>query len=529
MKSYPGEFLIATVFLLLITYTQTIAQSPWIPDPNFGISGVTRVDFAPSYSDFPNDILFQPDNKILTAGKSEGSEGYFISLSQLLSNGQPDVAGFGLDGEVMLHFVLRDHANDIERQPDGKILVAGSEAIGNGASQITASLYRFNSDGTLDTSFADSGKAIHRLSPIQASQFYRIKVLSDGRIWAIGGGSPDAGFGAMRFLQNGHLDQNFGSGGIANLHLNDLGYHPVGSLFLSDTAVVMVSVIWSSAKYVLVMMDSSGTLHPEFGNNGIVFTNITGHLFAGRESLALTSDGKILLGCTTPNSSPTNFTVIRFLIDGTIDSTFGTNGRADIQFTSSDDILYDLKLDKDGKILLVGKAGSGNGVPGLMRLTADGIPDTTFAPDGKFIIDLNNNSGTHYFTACLPLQNGDILAAGYDFASNSGDFMIVKLTQNPTGVDYQDFIEPNDFVLHQNYPNPFNPTTKISWQSPVNSWQTLKVFDILGNEVATLVNEFKAAGSYEVNWITAALPSGVYCYRFKAGDFVQTRKMVLLK
>ena len=96
MKSYTGEFLIATVFLLLITYTQTIAQSPWIPDPNFGISGVTRVDFAPSYSDFPNDILFLPDNKILTAGKSEGSEGYFISLSQLLSNGQPDVAGFGL-------------------------------------------------------------------------------------------------------------------------------------------------------------------------------------------------------------------------------------------------------------------------------------------------------------------------------------------------------------------------------------------------------------------------------------------------
>lgn len=93
-----------------------------------------------------------------------------------------------------------------------------------------------------------------------------------------------------------------------------------------------------------------------------------------------------------------------------------------------------------------------------------------------------------------------------------------------------------DFSLEQNYPNPFNPTTKISWQSPVGGWQTLKVYDILGNEVATLVDEYKPAGKYSVDFNTSnltagrqGLPSGVYLYQLRSGLNVKTRKMILLK
>ena len=88
---------------------------------------------------------------------------------------------------------------------------------------------------------------------------------------------------------------------------------------------------------------------------------------------------------------------------------------------------------------------------------------------------------------------------------------------------------PADFTLFQNYPNPFNPTTKISWQSPVGGWQSLKVFDVLGNEVATLVDEYKPAGNYEVEWDASGFPSGVYFYQLKSGSFVETKKMILLK
>jgi hypothetical protein len=87
----------------------------------------------------------------------------------------------------------------------------------------------------------------------------------------------------------------------------------------------------------------------------------------------------------------------------------------------------------------------------------------------------------------------------------------------------------SSFSLNQNYPNPFNPSTKISWQSAVGSHQTLKVYDVLGNEVATLVNEYRPAGKYEVEFDASSLTSGVYFYQLKSGGLVQTKKMVLLK
>jgi hypothetical protein len=90
-----------------------------------------------------------------------------------------------------------------------------------------------------------------------------------------------------------------------------------------------------------------------------------------------------------------------------------------------------------------------------------------------------------------------------------------------------------NFELKQNYPNPFNPSTKISWLTPLSGWQTLKVYDVLGNEVATLVDEYRNAGSYEVEFKSTIgnrqLANGIYFYRLKVGDYVETRKMVLLK
>ena len=90
-----------------------------------------------------------------------------------------------------------------------------------------------------------------------------------------------------------------------------------------------------------------------------------------------------------------------------------------------------------------------------------------------------------------------------------------------------------DFELHQNYPNPFNPSTIIKWQSPVNSHQTLKIYDILGNELATLVDEYRAAGDYQIEFNSVSSfknqASGIYFYQLQAGDFIQTKKMILLK
>lgn len=88
---------------------------------------------------------------------------------------------------------------------------------------------------------------------------------------------------------------------------------------------------------------------------------------------------------------------------------------------------------------------------------------------------------------------------------------------------------PTEFALLQNYPNPFNPTTKISWQSPASGWQTLKVYDILGNEVALLVNQFLEAGYYSTEFNAINLTSGIYIYRLEVGDIVFVKKMTLVR
>ncbi|QQS38185.1 MAG: T9SS type A sorting domain-containing protein [Ignavibacteriales bacterium] len=86
-----------------------------------------------------------------------------------------------------------------------------------------------------------------------------------------------------------------------------------------------------------------------------------------------------------------------------------------------------------------------------------------------------------------------------------------------------------EFLLEQNYPNPFNPTTKISWQLPVGSYQTIKVYDVLGNEVATVADEYREAGKYEIEFEAGNLSSGVYYYQLLSGDLLLTKKMLLLK
>jgi len=96
---------------------------------------------------------------------------------------------------------------------------------------------------------------------------------------------------------------------------------------------------------------------------------------------------------------------------------------------------------------------------------------------------------------------------------------------------------PSDFTLKQNYPNPFNPTTVISYKLTVNSKIVLKVYDLLGREVATLINEMQSAGEHTVEWNAEDFPSGVYFYRLQArqqtggqaGSYTETKRMILLK
>jgi streptogramin lyase len=107
---------------------------------------------------------------------------------------------------------------------------------------------------------------------------------------------------------------------------------------------------------------------------------------------------------------------------------------------------------------------------------------------------------------------------------------IYKMKLTITDVETQPDFFDHDFYLFQNYPNPFNSSTTISWQSPVSSWHTIKLYDLMGKEIETIVNGYYEAGSHSTLYIiNSSLSSGVYFYQLKAGKYIQTKKMILLK
>ncbi len=96
-------------------------------------------------------------------------------------------------------------------------------------------------------------------------------------------------------------------------------------------------------------------------------------------------------------------------------------------------------------------------------------------------------------------------------------------------VDYEEGTTPSTFVLEQNYPNPFNPSTTINFSIPAQSNVKVTIYDVIGNEIAVIANEVKSAGSYSVKWNASSNASGIYFYKLEADNFVQVRKMILMK
>lgn len=172
---------------------------------------------------------------------------------------------------------------------------------------------------------------------------------------------------------------------------------------------------------------------------------------------------------------------------------------------------------------------------------SDNLPDNIFnyplsayvkIPDDWYYVRTEQSGNVDTLTTSLTDTGRVVLVK---VIPDNGNLKITPIIT--TSVD-DEVIGLEEFILYQNYPNPFNPSTIISWQSPVSGWQTLKVYDVLGNEVAVLLDEYKLAGMYNVQFTMDNLPaggqggklsSGLYFYQLKAGDYFETKKMMYLK
>ena len=351
---------------------------------------------------------------------------------------------------------------------------------------------------------------------------------NDGNIYSAGYcyGGPNYGMEVVLIRYNSNLDTLWtshinGSNNSFNEFAVDIAVDDTGNVYL----LCWLQNSPGSSDFAVLKINTNGDVvwreeFDEAGNQDIP------------EAMTMDSDGNIYVTGRvrrTGGGGYNDFAVIKYDNAGIQQWVSYYNGPNNL-----DDDPIDIALDQNGNIYVCGESNSDGSHFKFIVVK--------FNPDGSsgwdYIYDENVSSRAFGVWAD---NSGNIYAAGDGEGSNgSQDFMAVKLSQT-SGVNDNNAI-PNQFELYQNYPNPFNPNTVIKYQLPETGFVTLKVYDVLGNEVATLINEEKTAGSYEIEFNSHSdesqnlpagrqgLSSGIYFYQIKVENkFIETKKLVLLK
>jgi len=242
--------------------------------------------------------------------------------------------------------------------------------------------------------------------------------------------------------------------------------------------------------------------------------------FEEANDIVVDTDGNVYVtGFSVGAGTDNDYTTVKYNSNGIQQWVSNYNGPANLS-----DVGMFITLDAYNNPYIIGQSFNGNYEMASIKYDSNGLQ--------KWAYRYNYDNSTNITPAGILVdKSGNIIIAQTIYASDRSVWNIRKYIQPgfiPVGVK-EEIIKPSKFVLYQNYPNPFNPLTTIRYAIPQTSFVSLKMYDILGRQVATLVDEEKPAGTYEVNFDAKNLSSGVYFYRIKAGEFVQTKKLIVLK
>jgi len=298
----------------------------------------------------------------------------FLPLAQGAS-GELDITfdPIGLDGKVTTDFAGgNDIAYAVAIQPDGKIVVAGSASIGN----LDFALVRYNIDGSLDTTFDSDGHVTTDFSG-GADEARAIAIQPDGKIVVAGSASI------------GNLD------------------------------------------FALVRYNIDGSLDTTFDSDGRVTTDFSGGADEAR-AIAIQPDGKIVVAGSASIGN-LDFALVRYNIDGSLDTTFDSDGRVTTDFSGGADEARAIAIQTDGKIVVAGKAQFGTNEFGLVRYNTDGSLDTSFDSDGIVSADISGVNNEAHAVAIQP--DGKILAGGLVRFTGNDDFALIRFEGDGTQID----------------------------------------------------------------------------------------------
>jgi uncharacterized delta-60 repeat protein len=368
-----------------------INRSPGALDTCFSGDGKQTTGWASTTYEKASAIAVQSDGKIVVGG-TMGDVGDAFALARYNTDGSLDT-GFSpryRDGKIKTLFGSNVYLNDLAIQSDGKIVAVGWTA---GSANFDLALARYNVDGGLDTTFDTDGKLTANLSGNLDDFGNAVAIQTDGKILVAGQvgnfNSANADFSLVRYNADGTLDATFDLDGQVTTDLGSGNETATAIKVQTDGKIVVGGV--SNTQFALARYNTDGSLDTTFDADGKVVIAFGWGYTVG---LALQTDGKIVVAGKVLNASgDEDFAVARLNADGSLDTTFDTDGMAQTDFASSLDAAYSVNVQSDGKIVLSGTSNqSGTTDFALVRYNTDGSLDTTFDTDGKVVTNVLTDS-----------------------------------------------------------------------------------------------------------------------------------------
>ncbi|MBI2440040.1 MAG: hypothetical protein HYV35_01580, partial [Lentisphaerae bacterium] len=418
-------------------------------DSSFGYGGkvITPVGAG---ADYAYGLVVQPDGKIVAAGSANNGANDDFALARYHSDGRLDFKDGKANSDV---HASTDQIRGLAIQADGKIVGVGAGSDGSYNDFVVA---RYTTNGDLDCSFGytNSGR---RYTTINSGTelAYAALVQSDGKI--VAGGyttyysTPNTNrFALLRYTTNGGMDGSWSSDGKVETSFTNNAAYCYSVAQQSDGKIVAAGYAYNGANndFALARYNANGTLDTSFGANGdgMVMTPIgSGQDYAS--GMALQSDGKIVLAGSTwvSGANSNDFALARYLTNGVLDTTFGTNGTG-LMVTpigTNNDIVNAMAIQSDGKIVVSGYSwqGANSNDFALARYNANGTLDTSFGTNGtgKVVTPvLSSNDictsvalATRAASRWWPAESV-IIASGYAWNNTNWDFAVVRYRMNGT-------------------------------------------------------------------------------------------------
>ncbi|MBK8245085.1 MAG: hypothetical protein IPK88_16785 [Saprospiraceae bacterium] len=434
-----------------------------------------------------NSIITQTDGKILISGiatSTKTKRDYFVIRCK--NNGELDES-FNQNGKLIIDFYGKDDfCYDLAQQPDGKILMTGIVSLPN--FERKAGIVRLNTNGTLDSTFGTNGISIS--SFIHKGEDSRaILVQKDGKIIISGSisfSTPSftTECALFRYNSDGTIDQSFGTSGIATAKVPN-GYYPSFAIQQFDNKIISGGyLLGNNTDVYMLRFNSDGTLDNSFGINGKVQTDFNSEDEYAYK-IALQSDNKILIVAGIRNATGSDFGILRYNTDGSLDNTFGFNGKVVTDFSLFNNVSNSIAIQEDQKIVIAGFVGdSPNHNFALARYNASGSLDLSFGNNGKVVTDFGGDDAG--FDITLQKDN-KILVAGNSI--NSSKVGEIATSRYMSGLEIVNTIETkvqlNDVHF---YPNPSKNRAILEYCLTKDQILNISLFDLGGIKIQSFVD-----------------------------------------